>query len=116
VFAAGIQAVVELADNEPLASLPRELVRCRFPLSDAGNNPVWLLRLASDSVAALLRAGIPTIVCCSSGLNRSIGVAAAGLAIAEGRSLDETLLEVATKGPVDVSPALLAMLRDAFPK
>jgi hypothetical protein len=34
VMAAGVEAVVELADSEQLAVLPRELVRCRFPLSD----------------------------------------------------------------------------------
>src|SRR5262245_49266571 len=46
LLAAGIAAVVELADSEPLAVLPRELVRCRFPLSDGGDNPLWLVRLA----------------------------------------------------------------------
>ena len=39
LLAAGIEAVVELADSEPLAVLPRELIRCRFPLSDGGVNP-----------------------------------------------------------------------------
>ena len=34
IMDAGIEAVVEVADNEPLAMLPREIVRCRFPLSD----------------------------------------------------------------------------------
>jgi len=41
VLSAGIEAVVELADSEQLAPLPRELVRCRFPLSDGGDNPSW---------------------------------------------------------------------------
>ena len=36
-LAAGVEAVVELADSEPLATLPRELVRLRFPLSDGGD-------------------------------------------------------------------------------
>ena len=31
LLAAGVEAIVELADNEPFAPLPRELVRCRFP-------------------------------------------------------------------------------------
>src|SRR5215468_3039219 len=82
VMAAGIAAVVELADSEQLAVLPRDLVRCRFPLSDGGDNPPWLLRLAAESVAALLRAGVPTLVCCASGLSRSVCVAAGGLALA----------------------------------
>lgn len=58
LFDAEIQAVVELADNEPPAILPRGLIRCRFPLSDGGDNAPWLLRLAADSVAALSRAGV----------------------------------------------------------
>jgi hypothetical protein len=114
VLAAGIEAVVELADSEQLAVLPRELVRCRFPLSDGGNNPPWLLRLASESVAALLRAGVPTLVCCAGGLSRSVCIAAGGVALAEGRPLDEALIAVVASGPADVSPRLLTQLRDAF--
>src|ERR1043165_3254275 len=82
VLGAGVEAVVELADSEPFAVLPRELVRCRFPLSDGGDNPAWLLRLAAESVAALLRAGVPVLVCCSAGMSRSVCVAAAGVALA----------------------------------
>ena len=36
MLAVGIEAVVGLADSEQVAVLPRELVRCRFPLSDGG--------------------------------------------------------------------------------
>jgi hypothetical protein len=114
VLTAGIEAVVELADSEPMAVLPRELVRCRFPLSDGGTIPSWLLRLASESVAAFLRAGVPTLVCCSCGLNRSVCIAAAGVAVAEGRPLDESLLAVVGSGPADVSPGLLAQLQNAL--
>ena len=71
MLAVGIEAVVELADSEQVAVLPRELVRCRFPLSDGGINPPWLLRMASDAVAALIRADIPTLVCCAAGMSRS---------------------------------------------
>jgi hypothetical protein len=114
VLAAGVGAVVELADSEPLAVLPRELVRCRFPLSDGGDNPTWLLRLAAESVAALLRAGVPVLVCCSAGMSRSVCVAAAGVALAEGRPLPEALAAVAGSGPADVSPGMLVQLREAL--
>src|SRR5262245_1254794 len=114
ILDAGIEAVVELADSEPLATLPRELVRCRFPLSDGGDNPAWLLRLAAESVACLLRAGVPVLVCCSAGLSRSVCVAAAGLALVEGRSLAEALRAVVGSGPVDVSPGLLVQLQQAL--
>ena len=55
LMALGVEAVVELADSELFATLPRELVRFRLPLSDGGSNPGWLLRLAVESVAALVR-------------------------------------------------------------
>jgi hypothetical protein len=114
VLSAGIEAVVELADSEQLALLPRELVRCRFPLSDGGDNPSWLLRLASESVATLLRASVPTLVCCASGLSRSVCVAAGGLTLAEERPFDESLALVIGSGPADVSPAFLMQLRAAL--
>jgi hypothetical protein len=91
LLAAGVEAVVELSDSEPFAELPRELIRCRFPLSDGGSNPSWLLRLAAQTVATLLQAGIPTLVCCRSGLSRSPSVAAAGLALAERIPFDQAL-------------------------
>src|SRR4051794_32006105 len=114
VLAAGVEAVVELADSEPLAVLPRELVRCRFPLSDGGDNPAWLLRLAAESVAAFSKAGVPVLVCCSAGMSRSVCVAAAGITIAEGLPLAEALLAVVGAGPADVSPGLLAQFRRAL--
>jgi protein-tyrosine phosphatase len=112
--AAGFGAVVELADSEPFAVLPRELVRCRYPLSDGGDNPTWLLRLAAESVATMLRAEVPVLVCCSAGMSRSICVSAAGLALAEGRPFREALSLVVETGPVDVSPRLLLQFQQAL--
>jgi len=114
VMGAGVEAVVELADSEQLAVLPRELVRLRFPLSDGGDNPAWLLRLAAESVASLLRVGVPVLVCCSAGMSRSVCVAAAGVALAEGRPLAEALASVVGSGPADVSPGLLVQLQQAL--
>ncbi len=114
IMNAGIEAVVEVADNEPFAVLPREIVRCRFPLSDGGDNPAWLLRLAADTVAAFVRARIPAIVCCSGGMNRSVCIAAAGLTVASGMELDESLVAVIGNGPADVSPRFLAQLREVI--
>ena len=114
ILLAGIEAVVEVADCEPLAVLPRELVRCRFPVSDGGDNPPWMLRMAAESVASLLRAGVPVLVCCSAGMSRSLCIAAGGFALAEGRHLAEMLPEVVGSGPADVSPGLLAQLQEAL--
>ena len=38
LFDAGITAVVDVAFEEPPAQLPRQLIYCRFPLSDGGGN------------------------------------------------------------------------------
>jgi hypothetical protein len=114
VLRAGIEAIVELADNEPLAVLPRELIRCRFPLSDGGENPTWLLRMAAESVATFLRVQAPVLVCCSGGMNRSVCIAAAGVALADNRPLMESLLTIVESGPADVSPGLLAQVQLAL--
>ncbi len=114
LMAAGVAAVVELADSEQFAILPRELVRCRFPLSDGGDNPPWLICLAAESVAALLRAGISVLVCCSAGMSRSVAVAAAGVALAEKRSLAESLVIVVGSGPADVAPGLWVQLKQSL--
>jgi hypothetical protein len=114
VLNAGVEAVVELADSEQLASLPRELVRFRFPLSDGGPNPPWLLRLAAESVAALLRAKVPTLICCANGMSRSLCIAAAGITLAEGQPIREALVKLAQAGPADVSPGLLAQVQEVL--
>ena len=114
VLAVGIAAVVELADSEPFAVLPRELIRCRFPLSEGGDNPPWLVRLAAESVAALLRANVPVLVCCSAGMSRSVCVAAGGVTLAEGRPLAESLSVVIGSGPADVMPRLLMQLQQSL--
>jgi hypothetical protein len=113
-MSAGIAAVVELADSEPFAVLPRELIRCRFPLSDGGDNAPWLLRLAAETVASLLRAGVPVLVCCSAGMSRSLCMAAGGVALAEKRSLAEALSVVVGSNPADVSPRLLMQMQQSL--
>ncbi len=114
ILAAGVEAVVELADSETFAVLPRELVRCRFPLSDGGNNPPWLVRLAVETFSALLRAGVSVLICCSAGMSRSVCVAAGGIALADARLVAESLATVAGSGPADVSPGLLMQLQQVL--
>lgn len=111
LFDAGIEAVVELADSERFAEFPRNLVRCRFPLSDGGENPDWLIRLAADTVTALLHSQVPMLICCSAGMSRSLSIAAAGLSLAENRSLAESLALVTKEGPADVSPNLINQIQ-----
>ena len=49
-----IQAVVQLAIDEPVIHTPREIIYCRYPLLDGEGNSPRLLRLAIDAVAALI--------------------------------------------------------------
>jgi hypothetical protein len=112
ILSAGIEAVVELADSESLASLPRHLVRCRFPLSDGADNPGWLVLLSAQTAADLIRAEVPTLICCDCGLSRSVVVASAALAIANGSTLKEELVSVTGAGPADISPGLFAQFRN----
>ena len=105
-----IQAVVEVADNEPMATLPRDLIRCRFPIVDGEEDRLWLLRLAAETTAGFLDAGISVLVCCSNGMSRSVCIAAGALMVAEGTVPEIALSTVAKTGPSDVSPALYEQL------
>lgn len=106
VLAAGITAVVDLAGNETPVSVTRELAYCRFPLMDGGVNEDWLVRTAVETTTAFLRRDVPTLICCSAGMSRSPAIAAAALALVEGRSPRECLALVVQKGASDVSPFL----------
>jgi protein-tyrosine phosphatase len=108
LLATGILAVVDLALNEPPATVTRELVYCRFPLLDGTGNPVWLIRAAVDTLATLLHAGTPTLVFCGAGMSRTPTLAAAAIARLRGCSVAEALAVLTATGPADVSPGLLA--------
>jgi len=111
LFDAGVQAVVQLAAEEPPLQPPRELIYCRFPLLDGPGNPAELLSLAVHTVAGLLRRHVPTLVCCGGGLGRSPAVAAAALSVVQGMKPEECLEKVAEHTPTDVLPALWADLK-----
>lgn len=114
LHAAGISAVVDLAVEEPIASLTREFVYCRFPLIDGAGNPRWLLRVAVETVAHLLRGGVPTLVSCGAGMSRTPAVAGAALALVRGCSPVEGLTLVSRSGVADVLPALWADIEVAL--
>jgi protein-tyrosine phosphatase len=115
VLDAGILAVVDLALNEVPATLPRELVYCRFPLVDGTGNPRWLLRAAVQTVASLVRAGTPTLVCCSAGMSRSPAIVGAAIAVIRGCSFREGLVAALKDGAGDVSPELWADIQASVP-
>jgi hypothetical protein len=106
LFDLGIEAVVQLAAEEPPLPLPRELILCRFPLLDGIGNRPALLALAVETTAALVRARTPTLICCGAGMSRSPAVAAAALTLAYGGPSEEWLKTIAEHHPSDVSPGL----------
>jgi len=108
VISTGILALVDLALNEPPATVTRELVYCRFPLLDGNGNPHWLVRAAVETVAGLLRSRTPTLLYCGAGMSRTPIIAAAAIARLSSRPLVEAVGVVVQSGPADLSPGLLA--------
>jgi hypothetical protein len=107
VLDAGIEAVVDLAVEEPPAALTRELVYLRFPLIDGGGNPTWLLMVAANTLAGLLHQRVPTLVACGGGLSRSPAIAALGLCFESYQRAPDMLLRKVQAGAAsDVHPAL----------
>jgi protein-tyrosine phosphatase len=112
---AGIEAVVQLAAEEPPAQLPRDLIACRFPLLDSNGNRPAYLGLAVKTVAGLLARSVPALVGCGMGLSRSSIIAAAALALHQNRPLEECLRFVTELHPTDVSPGLWNEVEAVFP-
>jgi protein-tyrosine phosphatase len=108
-----IAAVVDLALEEKPAALGREIVYCRLPLTDGAGNSLDVMRLAIETVRALIRSQTPTLVACGAGMSRSPAIVAAALAGIEGRDSDECLEQLVREGPHDVSPRLWADVRQA---
>ena len=107
----GIRAIVQLAIEEPPVEAPRELIYWRFPLLDGDGNDADLLWLAISSVAALIRRGVPTLMCCGAGMSRSPAIAAAAISMVEQIKPDECLKRVTRHVRVDVSPGFWAQVR-----
>jgi protein-tyrosine phosphatase len=101
-----IQAVVDLAIDEPARTYPREIIACRFPIIDGDGNSLALLQTALLSLTSLVTSSIPTLIHCSGGMSRSPAFAAVSLSRAKGSTPEEWLRQIASTGPVDVSPTL----------
>ena len=114
IYDGGFAAVVDLAVNEPPAVLGRELIYCRFPLSDDGANDEAVLAAAILCVESLLARDVRTLVACSAGMSRSPVLAAAAVALRTGEPLAECLTRIAARAPVDVSPAFYASAERAL--
>ncbi len=108
LWGAGIEAIVDLALNEPIPQLPRDFIYCRFPLMDGAGNSESLLRLAILTTRQFLESQVKTLVACSVGMSRAPAVATAALASMHKGSLDDWLHKVSTVKSMDLSLDLWA--------
>lgn len=99
-----IWAIVQLAVEEPMPRLGREVVFLRFPFHDGPGNRHELLDIAIQSAAALIEDEIPTIICCSNGMSRSPSIAACALSVVQQTSPDQVLADITRGVACDVSP------------
>ena len=106
-----ISAIIDLAFNEKPAQPARDTIYCRFPLNDGGGNSDSLIQTAILTAVSLINNNHRTLIACSAGMSRAPSIAAAALATANSRNLDECLAEIAADGPHDVSPVLWADVR-----
>jgi hypothetical protein len=106
ILQSGIQAVIDLAIEQLMPTLPRTLVYCRFPILDGEQSSPAALRAAIETLVRFLQRGIPTLVCCSAGMSRSPAVVAGALSISQGGNPDDHLRKIAMNHPHDVSPQL----------
>lgn len=110
----GIQALMQLAAEEPALQPPRDLIYCRFPLVDGQGNDLKLLRLAVMTLANFLEQRIPLLVFCGMGLSRSPSVAAIALAQVEQEDPEECLRRITDHSPADVAPGFWNELKQVF--
>jgi protein-tyrosine phosphatase len=110
-----IQAIVDLAANEPPPTITRDLAYMRYPLLDSTGNPPWMVCLAVEAVWRLLHGNVPTLVYCSAGMSRTPAIVAAALALETNRSLADCLQAITADAPHDVSPGLIADVQSALP-
>jgi hypothetical protein len=106
LFDRGIEAVVQLAEEEQPLALPHEILYCRFPLLDGGGNRAEVLSLAIQMLATLVRLRVPTLACCATGMSRSPAVAAAALSLVSGETPEACLTALAQHHACDVSTTL----------
>ncbi len=90
IMQSGIQAVIDLAIEQLLPTLPRSLVYCRFPILDGQQSSSTAIADAIETlVSVLATGGIPSLVCCSAGMSRSPAVVAGALSVFQGGTPDD---------------------------
>jgi hypothetical protein len=116
LFDLGIEAVVELAVEEPSFPPRRDMIACRFPLIDGVGNPSHVVALAVRTVAALITAKVPVLVCCGGGMSRAPAVVAAALALIHHEPPEACLKRVTLHHHSDVSPGFWSDVTQTMPR
>ena len=109
-----IQHVVQLAIEEAIPSMPREVNLVRIPLTDSNENDPFALQFAIKTVSELIQSKRRTLICCSAGLSRSPATAACALAVVQEKHPDECLNDISKLIRTDVSPGLWKDLLNAY--
>jgi len=102
----GITAIVDLAIEEPVPTMPRVTNYCRFLVTDDGENDPANLQAAISVSTVFLQGGHAAAICCNAGLSRSPSIAAAILSRVSGQSLVACLERIAAEKHINVNPAL----------
>ena len=110
----GVRAIVDLASNEAPIKLTRDLTYCRFPIVDGLGNDRTTLRVAIDTLTALVQADVPTLVFCSAGMSRSPLIAAAVVSRMSGQPLVDCVSQITTGHAHDVGAALICDVQEAL--
>jgi hypothetical protein len=100
----GICAIVDLALNEPVPTLTRDIVYCRFPLVDGTGNDPWIVLSAIKTTASFMTLKVPTLVACSAGMSRGQAIVAGALCAITLQSPEDCLRRVSESVAHDVSP------------
>jgi hypothetical protein len=111
VMQAGILAVIDLAIEQLMPTLPRSIVYCRFPIMDGQQSCQAVLCAAIETLVSLVKMEIPTLVYCGAGMSRSPAVIAGALSILQGGNPDDHLRQIVLGHPHDVSPQLWQDIR-----
>lgn len=109
-----IQHVIQLAIEEAIPPLPREVNLIRIPLTDSNDNDLFALQFAIRTVSELIQSNRRTMICCSAGLSRSPATAACAIAFAQEKHPDECLNSISKLIRTDVSPGLWKDLLGAY--
>lgn len=109
-----VEAVVDLAYEEPFTQLTRGILYRRFPILGGAGNRTGVLSMAIETTAALIRHQTATLVACGAGMSRSPAVAAMALAVVRRVSPETCLLELTAAHPHDILPQLWNDLRKVY--